>query len=433
MRLALITAAIILGIFAVVYQGWEMFAGPSRQPMLQGNDDSYYYFWLRSAVVDGDLDFTNELLESPTLDAQLGAGLLAESLTPAGRPPNKYPIGWALATTPFFLIAHGLALLTNLPADGWQPVYFVFIWAGHLGLTVLGLWLAARVLRRFVGAESAWIGVLAGWLVSPLLYYQTARISMVHGLAFVLTVAVFELAFQLKENAGSRLRWGLFGGVAALLVLTRPTSVVYLLFPAWVVIGLLHATPSRRQTLHGLGWAALPACALIGLQSAAWHQVYGSWWPDTYAGETFHFTSPQLLSVLFSPQHGLFYCHPLLLPAGGAFFYATMRRVFPLSWLLSLLLITTLNASWWCWWFGSSFGNRAFEGAIFFFMAGLAFLWERSYARALPRRCFIGILATAIILNIVFLLLFMTGSISRLDPVSYQDMLAVVRHLRNPF
>ncbi|MES1167023.1 MAG: hypothetical protein ABUL68_03385, partial [Pseudomonadota bacterium] len=337
MRPALITAAMVLSIFAVVYQGWDMFARTPHKPMLQGNDDSYYYFWLRSAVVDGDWDFSNELRTSPTIDESARPVLLAEPLTPAGRPRDKYTIGWAFASAPFFLAAHVVAKLTGQPADGWQPVYFVFIWIGHLGYTLGGLWLALRVMRRFVGENAAWIGVLAVWLASPLLYYQTARISMVHGLAFVLTVAAFELAFGLREKPASRLRWLLLGGVAGLLLITRPTSGVYLLFPAWLAGRLLWAPASRREAWRGLGWAVLPALGLLGLQSAAWHQVYGSWFPDTYAGETFRFASPQLASVLFSPQHGLFYWHPLLLVSGAAFLYATGRGLFPFTWLLSLM------------------------------------------------------------------------------------------------
>ena len=42
--------------------------------------------------------------------------------------------------------------------------------------------------------------------------------------------------------------------------------------------------------------------------------------------------------------------------------------VFALNWYV--------NSSWWCWWFGNSFGGRAFLDFSLVFVAGLAFALE---------------------------------------------------------
>jgi hypothetical protein len=136
-----------------------------------------------------------------------------------------------------------------------------------------------------------------------------------------------------------------------------------------------------------------------------------------------------LIPVLFSPQHGLFYWHPLLLVGGGAFFYATVRGIFPVTWLLSLIGIIYLNASWWCWWFASSFGNRAFEGAVFFFMAGLGFLWDQTSPRTFLRWGLITVLGAGILFNGLLLILYMKGYISREDAVTYNEILQAAGHL----
>ena len=50
----------------VTWTAWDMF-GAARRPMLQGWDDSFYYFWLPSAVIDHDVNFANQLEHSGTI------------------------------------------------------------------------------------------------------------------------------------------------------------------------------------------------------------------------------------------------------------------------------------------------------------------------------------------------------------------------------
>jgi hypothetical protein len=430
MRRALIIAALLLGAGAVAYQGWDMVAESHGRPMLQGNDDSHYYFWLRSAVVDGDWDFANDLRDAPTISPEAKRALQALPRTATGRQPNKYPVGWAVVSAPFFLPAHALSLLGAGPADGWQPIYFVCLWAGHLALTVVGLLLAQQILRRFMPPGPAWVGVLAVWLASPLLYYQTARISMVHGPAFVLTVAVTELALRLQGGSRRHREWALLGLCAALLAISRPTSVVYLLHPACLVgvviwRGLQERT-GRPALVGRVAHAAVWAGMVLGIQLLAWRRVYGSWYVDAYAGESFTFGAPHLWSVLCSSRHGWFYWHPLLLPAVMAFSWASVRGTLPRSWLVSLAAIVYVNSAWWCWWFGSSFGNRAFEGATLYCMAGLGLLWAGLAGNPGARRAATLAIVIAVGANAVLLALFMTGKISREEGVAYDVFLRAV-------
>ena len=56
----LTACAVICSLYAIAYKGYGMFT-PEQEPILQGFDDSFYYFWLRSTVIDRDVDFFNEL------------------------------------------------------------------------------------------------------------------------------------------------------------------------------------------------------------------------------------------------------------------------------------------------------------------------------------------------------------------------------------
>ena len=422
MRKVLLLAAAVLGIAAVLHQGWDMFLRTPPRLMLQGSDDSFYYFWIRSAVIDGDFDFQNELESAPTMERPASERALAEPLTAAGRVRNKYPVGWAAASWPFFLAAHAIAVAVGLPADGWQPIYFVAIWLGHLGYTLTGLWAAKRVLMRFMDAESAAIGVLAGWLCSSLLYYQTARISMPHGLAFSLMALLYERSLRCQDDPGSKSAWLQVGALAGLLVITRPICAPYLLFPFFIAIRQLFHPAARLHAIRGLGLAAIAGAAFLALQLLAQRQVYGAWTFDTYDGETFHFFRPRIMESLFSPQHGWLYWHPFLLIGLGGFFAGVARGRFPGAWLAALVLVVYINSSWWCWWWGSSFGNRSFEGATLFAMAGWGSVWAWSLRPQILRRAVIAALALGVIANALLLGLFLRGAISRGDAVTYLDM-----------
>lgn len=424
----LILVAVILGALASLYQGWDMFARTPPRVMLQGADDSFYYFWVRSPIVDRDFNFANDLATAPTIDDSARTRAQAEPLTPLGRVRNKYPIGWAVATLPFFLVAHIGALIAGGPADGWHPVYFIVIWFGHLSYTVLGLFAARRVLARFADAEAATVGVLVGWLVTPLLYYQSARISMPHGLAFTLIALLYERTLVLTAEPNRCAPWLIGGAAAGLLLVTRPLCAPYLLFPLLAAFRLLAAPATRSVVLRRLPWAVAPAVALIALQLLAQRQLHGAWRLDTYDSEPFYFTNPELVASLFSPQHGWFYWHPFALVGVATFVVGVFRRLLPWEWLVSLLIVTYLNASWWCWWWGSSFGNRSFEGATLFVMAGFAVLWKKTAPRSRWRVALVTTFVVGIVANALLLTLYLTGAISRGDPVTYREMAAALVH-----
>lgn len=432
MSRALLLAALVLGAAALAYQGWDMFARTPPRLALQGSDDSFYYFWVRSAVVDRDLNFANDLHDAPTMDESARLRAQAEPLTALGLERNKYPPGWAIAVLPFFLLAHALALVTGGPADGWQPIYFTMIALGHLGYGLAGLWLARRVLLHYLPADAATIGVLAGWLCSPLVYYQTARFGMPHGLCFTLLALVYERTLAALTQPERRQPWLVTGAAAGLLLITRPTCALYLLFPAAVAVRLLAQAATRPVAVRRLPWAVIPALVAAAIYLAAQYQLHGTWRIDTYDSEPFHFDRPQLWATLFSPHHGWLYWHPFLLLGLVPLLVAVARRQLPATWFASLVLVIYVNAAWWCWWWGSSFGSRAYEGATLFAMTGLGWLWHKTGPGTRPRQLLMTGIALGTLANAILLALFMTGAISRTEPVTHAQMGAALLKLFSP-
>src|SRR5262249_37459374 len=79
------------------------------------SDGRGYYVYLPSLVIDGDLDFRNQMLEH---GPAAGRPALERGLTPRGLVANRYPVGLALTLAPAFLAAHAAAEAGHA-ATGW--------------------------------------------------------------------------------------------------------------------------------------------------------------------------------------------------------------------------------------------------------------------------------------------------------------------------
>ena len=417
----LTVCAVICSLYAIVYKGYGMFT-PEQEPILQGFDDSFYYFWLRSTVIDGDVDFSNDLDMANTVDSTTKEFILDGSRTSKGLLPNKYPVGWAITCLPFFLIAHLISLVAGLPSTGFEPIYFIFIWIGQLGYTVTSLFLTVKIISRFVPMNTAWLGMLLVWLSSPLIYYQTARVSLSHNTVYFLTLFIYYLTFKIIDHAQGWRAWFGLGFFSGLLIISRNTAIAYLIFPALVVIKYLFSDNPGVQKWRKLAIFLIPSLTMVFVQLLAWKLLYGTWLIYTYEGERFNFLNPKLGPILFSHYHGLFNWHPLLFVGViGFIFYTFKEKSIPKSWMISLIAIITINASWHSWWFGSSFGNRAFESSIFFAMLGYALLIDKSTKYRFITLSLYFIATLACVWNLILLSLYFTQLIARDIPVSYSE------------
>jgi len=405
---------------------------------LRGYDNTFNYLWLRSAMVDGDWDFRNDIEQCNTLTPEYRQAALSLPKTEVGRLPNKYGIGWALVTLPFYGVADALVTLgillgfSSLRHDGFNAVYQVVFQLGHAGLAVASIMAAARVVASWLKIDrwEATVGVGLVWFASPLLYYQTVNLSMSHGVAFF---AVALMAYGLERaregQAGGYLNWMLVGLTWGLAVVTR-----YQLGIVGLPVLIVWVGTVRRSLRSGLFAAAAflgGALPLVALQIWAWFVVYGRCLVFSYGveGEKFQWLRPEVTNLLFSSFHGLFYWHPLLLVACiGLGIYAWQQntgRVW--GWVGAVVIMGYVNASWWCWWFASSFGSRAFDAAILPMMAGFAFL----LARAKPRwhRLLVCVAVGAGAWNFYLAWLYRLALIPRNAPVTWSQMLAVFPRL----
>jgi hypothetical protein len=397
---------------------------------LRGYDNTFNYLWLRSAMVNHDWDFRNDLELCNTLPPAYRAAALALPRTQTGHIPDKYGIGWSVVTLPFYLVADAIVALGrwfglwNLQRDGFNPVYQVCIQIGHVALAVAALTLATRTVGDWIGDRvAAAAAVLLVWAASPLVYYQAVDVGMSHGAAFfAVALSAYSLCRARQDpSSGWGPRWWFLAGAGwGLAAVSRFELGVFGLLAAW---SWGERALQRRSLVGPVGWFLAGAAPLLLLQGWAWHVVYGRWLVFSYGadGESFRWMAPQVFPSLFSPWHGLYYWHPFLLIAtAGLGWWAWERRDVACVLCAAFGAIVYIHAAWWCWWFASSFGNRSCDAGLLPLMAGAGWLWHRAGGRW--RALLLGCGLAAGVWNFYIVLLYRVSAISHRDPVSWVQM-----------
>jgi hypothetical protein len=281
------------------------------------------------------------------------------------------------------------------------------------------------LLTEEFGANPAVVVLAVGvyWLGTPLLFYSFREPYMAHAVgAFQVSGTIYlcwRLRGEVEQGRLSLWRWTLLAFCTTLAILCRPTNVFVAPFHLWLLAGVV-----RRGMLVPF-LIRLPVTLLgvapLGVQLLVWRGLYGQWVHYSYEGEGFHWTRPAAWQTLFSSRHGLFFWSPLLLAAvGGLLWYARRgggwTRALLLCGGLAFLIVWYCNSSWWCWYFGDSFGGRAFLELSGLFVVGLAGAFEAvRCSRPVVRRVFQGAVVTALVYHAVLFGLYSFRWITRSD------------------
>jgi len=377
---------------------------PRVDNLLIGSDGILYYHYVRSFVIDGDLDFTNEYLyfNGP-------AGVPAP--TPAGLPPNRMSIGMGVVWLPFFLLAHAIAGLLDLPTDGYSYLYQAAVCLGSMVYGFIGLLMIYRLCRQYADAVSSVVSVVLIWFGSNVIYYMVAEPSMSHMVSLGV-VSSFLAWWRLSKSRGSVLYWAVLGALGGLAALIRLQNVLFLMLPAvqWLFEGArpdsdprlpdsdprlpdsdpLWQDRRREDFLVHVGRGALMGLAAVlvfSMQLWAWQTVYGSVFASGYAygsQRNFYWLSPQVLQVLFSLRHGFFTWHPIYLVGAVGLWWVAREdadkprpRAYALLLVLAFALQVYLVAAWRMWWQADAFGGRMLISTAPVFALGLAQIVKR--------------------------------------------------------
>ncbi|MEE4255684.1 MAG: hypothetical protein V2I47_01465 [Bacteroidales bacterium] len=286
--------------------------------------------------------------------------------------------GIALFFLPFFLAAHLGSMVLGLPTDGYAPLYQYGIGFAAIFYLLLALWGIKKFLELY-GVNKYHVALVQVLIVfaTPIYFYTTVDASFTH----IYTFSAFVLFFYyMKRYIMTRRAKHLYLSslLLALIILMRPTNMMIaaaIPFLAGDWESLKSAFLGLFKHLKELAIALVIFFGILAIQPALYYVQVGQFFVWTYTGLGFNFLDPHIFDVLFSYRKGLFVYTPILIFAIPGFIYLFRKSKYQALTLLAYCLIVLyVISSWRNWWYGMSFGHRAFldHYIVFALLLGLA-------------------------------------------------------------
>lgn len=325
-----------------------------------------YHLYLPATFIHHDPGISDEAWVRSAMDTYKGSGTLYQiSELPNGRWVDKYPMGLAMLWSPFFIAGHLAAGLFGAPQDGFSKPYQWSLIIAAIVYMLAGLLLVRKVVGAFFGERITAIVLVVIVLGTNYLHQALQGTGMPH--LFLFTLGAGVLWHSVKwQREGERRDAMILGLLLGLLVVSRPSEVVWALIP--LLIGLVDVR-SWKQHVRSL-WVRRPQLAWMAAitfmvclpQLAYWKWMTGKWLYMSYnnPGEGFEFLHPYTWDVLFSFRKGWYIYTPIMLLATLGIL-ALRRSAAELRWPVIAFFVLNLFivSSWSCWWYADSFGQRA--------------------------------------------------------------------------
>ncbi len=327
-------------------------------------DGIFYYSWVRSIIVDRDINFSNEYSHF---------GVYAKG--------NKHPIGAPMFWLPWYAQAHAI-----IGKTGYELPYQLIVGLMSVLAAISGLVLLFRLLLFHFSLTASLLAVLGIAGATNLLFYGSIDPVNSHAISFF-AVTLF-LSFLYSKHISPFLT----GCALGFCALVRPQDAV---------LGLLAFKKYTKMFFLG-------AILTFSVQLLAWYALYGTPWKSPYlaGGESFNWWSPHFFDVLFSPTNGLFLWTPsTLLAIIGFRFWKDSRRV----WFVTLFILeVAIAGSWSIWWQGASYSGRMLVSTLPVLAFGLAALYAKlATLRLRVNQILLAIIGPLTIINILLVIRFL--------------------------
>jgi hypothetical protein len=363
-----------------------------------------YYDYLPSLFIHHDLNRKDKTLQAhPELYQRIQA--LGVYNDYEDYKVNMYPVGVSFLQLPFFAIASLQSDSQGGLHEGYQQIYQDYVFYAALFYLFLGL-ILLRILLIHFGIKPPWIVLiqLLAVLATPLSYYAHFEAAFSHVYSF----------FAISGFAAYTRKWFVLGNKRdfvwaslffALVIILRQVNGLALFFVPFLA-GSKDILVSRIKQLFNRQWLTLLCglgvfTSLVLVQLLVWYYQTGHFFVYSYQGYGFNWGNPQFIPILFSFRKGLFIYTPVLLFSFGIFVYWVIEQKFYLllTWLLPFLLVTYVLSSWFSWFYGCSYGLRAYiEYFPFFFILLALFIQKLS---RIGRGILFPFLLASLFLNVI--------------------------------
>ena len=274
----------------------------------------------------------------------------------------KFTIGMSIMYLPFFLIAHVTAYILGYTTYGYSLPYLLLICISSWFYAFLGLFYLRKTLLKYYNDATVTFTLLSVALATNLFHYVTIDSAMSHAYSFGLFSIFIYLTIKWYEQ--KKLKTALLLGLTiGLISLIRPTNALLATVFIFFNISSFKSLKEKIQLFwiykNHIFLIATFAILVWSPQLLYWKYLTGHWFYFSYGEEGFFFSHPQIIKGLFSYRKGWLLYTPLMIFAITGIVFLFKQKT---NWGLSVLMFLILNVyvvySWWCWWYGGSFGSR---------------------------------------------------------------------------
>ncbi len=349
-RVDVIATAIVSLYFIWLFQAYA----PHKNNRAIIHDVTSYYSYLPAIFIyqDPGLNFADTLPQGEPLDA------LWYNVSPEGIRYQKMTLGLLPFYLPGFLVADAyVQCQSKWNRNGFSYPYQLAMSLSTLIAGILGFWFLRKLLSRYFHELVSGITILSLGLASNLPYYISLAPGLSHPFSFLILVMQALLVLRINQKSDVKSYMAL-GVLTAWVVLIRPTSVLPALLPLFLLSPLRWKEIFKLSNLQLI--AAVIGAFLVFLpQMLYWKAVSGSYIFYSYDHERFFFHDSKILKGLFGFRKGWFIYTPLMLFAVVSIPWKRME-LRPYAWffLISFPVFVYWVFSWWCWWYGGSYGSR---------------------------------------------------------------------------
>lgn len=296
---------------------------------------------------------------------------------------NKYPCGTSILQAPFFFINYLFSAKDNTINDGYQLSYQRTVFYSALFYLFLALVFLRKTLQLYQVKKLTIVVVqLLLAIGTSITDYASKEASFSHVYSlFIISVFIYVVKSYFSEYNLRYFIWACL--LLGIIFLLRNVNILIVLFVPFLAGSL----PNLREGLRYI--FTRPIVLLKGLlvfflissiQFVLFFIQVGEFFVDTYQNENFNFLDPHFIDILFSYRKGLFIYTPVLFISLFGLVLFTVKRAYYLlfSWLFFFLFLTYVLSSWWAWYYGGSYGLRAYIEFYPIFFILLALLIDRS-------------------------------------------------------
>jgi hypothetical protein len=369
--LSIYLISIILSINVWQYKAWN------KSKIIYGDNFSYYAY-LPAYFIRHDI--TLQFLD---YDSRTEFNNLWYSISPMGIRFTKMSIGWSYLNLPFFFLAHVYSKLAHITADGFSYPYQVAICIATLFYVILGIGILRKILLNYFSEITVAFAICLLVFATNLFNYTVFTPGMSHPIGFFL-LALF-LLNTIQWHKKSSISNSFFLGISfGLICLLRPTNIIaaliFLLYQVenWQNLKDKIILLKKKKSYLIIVFTTVSLLAIP--QLLYWYKVSGKLLYYSYKNETFYFSRPHIIEGLFGFRKGwLVYSPVMILALLGVF------KLKAKEWRVPLIIFTAVNMyvilSWWCWWYGGSFGARSFIESYAFLAIPLCSIIEDSFLK----------------------------------------------------